>query len=193
MHRTAALAMAAALLAAGGARADDCAKVMEAGLKSLRVPSKTTTVTTGFNVMPLTAVVITVGGKKYSIRTNRGWITTHYDQTGAEELYRRSFAGDANICTPDGTETIGGDMTDVFNSNYRNGDGSRVHERIWISEATGLPVREQASIIGGLNLTMTTTMEYNDIRPPEGLPTSPPDTEFPADGPDSSAQTPPRH
>jgi len=126
---------------------------MEAGLKSLRVPSKTTTVTTGFNVMPLTAVVITVGGKKYSIRTNRGWITTHYDQTGAEELYRSSFAGDANICTPDGTETIGGDMTDVFNSNYRNGDGSRVHERIWISEATGLPVREQASIIGGLNLT----------------------------------------
>lgn len=176
------------LMLTSPALAGSCDRVMEAGLKSLRTPNKATTVTSGFNVMPMTATVITIDGFRYAIRTNRNWIKTRFDQATAEEDYRDSFKG--SECNANGSEAIDGDVADIFDSNYLDGDGRRVHERIWISQASGLPVREQSSImnVGTVNLTMTTTMDYKDVQAPAGLPQSPPDTDHPDDGPTSVSQ-----
>ena len=171
------------------ANAAGCDEVMAAGIKSLGVPSKLTIVTAGIRIMPSTTVVITVDGKRYSKRDKRPWIMTPFDRAAAEAGYRSTFSGADNECKAAGSGVLNGSATDMFDSNYSDAHGAPVHEHIWISRVTGLPIREEVtSVNGSFNLHTTTTMEYEDVHAPAGLPTSPPDTDFPDDGPTSEGQ-----
>lgn len=182
-------ALAFVLTFPNAAYAGGCDAVMAAGLKSLGVPNKLTIVTAGLHIMPSTSFVITVDGKRYARRDNRPWIMTRFDQAAAEAGYRGTFTGADNECKAAGSDVLNGTATDVFDSNYSDARGAPVHERIWISRGTGLPLREEAtSINGSFSLRTTTTMEYEDVHAPSGMPTSPPDTDFP----DDSAPVPPQ-
>ena len=80
----------------------------------------------------------------------------------------------------------------MFDSHYLNGDGTPVQDRLWISQATGLPLREEARVgsssgggFGTGTVTLTTTMDYKDVHAPTGVAIRPGEDTMP--DPDAAA------
>ena len=62
-------------------------------------------------------------------------------------------------------ETVNGESVGVFTLRYKT-PHSESNNRLWISKATGLPVKTEAVLTGGM--TISITFRYDNVRLPAG-------------------------
>jgi outer membrane lipoprotein-sorting protein len=152
----AALAVACALLTSGAAAAEGCDAVAAAQIKGKQVPTHATFTTT-IGGKTFTFESTALGDKIYSQHKDGTWTVETRDNS--DDKIRRAWADET--CTPDGSETIGGEATDIV---LNHATSSLIGDtRFWISQTTGLILKVESQVSGSV---LTSINDYRDVQVP---------------------------
>ena len=165
-HPLACLA-AGVLVAASAAHANDCLDVPKAAaIAQVKVPHSVAHVMTSPGQAPQHADMIFAGDKSY-VKVDGKWSAIPFSVKDQIDMINSGSAKAqaAVSCQKTAGETIGGEPTFLM----------AVHEtapkvsdlRIWISTRTGLPMREEIKLGGGL--LITDEFRYDNIQAPAGV------------------------
>jgi hypothetical protein len=155
--------LAAALLAAslsGPAFADACGSVRDAVVAQTKVPYAATTVMGLTGAPPTTTETISADGKLY-FQINGAWHSGPHDAQA--EIDKMNAAAKTATCTQESDDTVNGQSVAVFMVHHKT-EHSESDNRIWISKATGLPLKTDAHFKDGL--TVAIAFKYDNIHPP---------------------------
>jgi outer membrane lipoprotein-sorting protein len=142
--------------------ADECATVKEAIIAQTKVPYASTVVMTQAGAPLTTGQTVTLGDKLY-IQVNGAWQST--PRNAQEEIDKMNAAAKTGTCIHESDETVNGESVGVFTLRYKT-PHSESNNRLWISKATGLPVKTEAVLTGGM--TISITFRYDNVRLPAG-------------------------
>jgi hypothetical protein len=164
--RTAALIGLAALSASwcAAARADDCAPVRAATLAGISRPYAATIKMPGPDGLPLTSHVVMTGDKMY-LQIRRTWTTKLITSKELVDKANKSALKELISCQRAGAEEIGGDASTIYAVDSQM-PGHIGHSRVWISNASGLPLKTEVTLPGGES--MTSLFDYKNVAPPPG-------------------------
>ncbi len=174
MRTTTALVLGAMTLAVlpSAARADDaaCQAVLAAIVKQTTVPvhQKITIESAALPGKPIESEAIHVDGMFY--RQDRGhWTASPYDAAKAAENVREAMQKAEHSCTRVGSEPLDGQPAELYSVKSRTAS-SGSDAQIWISSATGLPLRHKATMDQGANeVKSEVRYDYADVRAPAGV------------------------
>jgi hypothetical protein len=166
------LAGALLSLAATGAFADDCGKRAAAVFKSRQTPHHTVTVMIGTDesgtqkdLSPPSEAIFT-GDTLFDRSGTGGWKSkpaTPQDMTA--DLGKTD--DDKEVCSASGSETLGGETTDIIDTHSSLGD-MMADGRMWISQASGLVLRTQVTFSQkGRTAKVVTSYDYQDVHAPQ--------------------------
>jgi outer membrane lipoprotein-sorting protein len=146
----------------GAARADDCDPVRAATLAGISRPYAATIRTPGGDGLPVVSHVVMTGEKMY-VEVRRNWSSKNVTTKELVDKANKSAAASTLTCRPDGEEAIGGDPATIYSVDTESA-GHVSHSRIWISRASGLPLKTENSV-GGSDV-MTSLFDYRNVEPP---------------------------
>jgi hypothetical protein len=161
--RTAAWIGLAALALSCGARADECGQVRTATLAGVSRPYAATIQMPGPDGLPMTSHVVMTGEKMYLQIRRTGTmklITTKELIDKANETALKELIS----CERAGAEDIGGDASTIYAVESQM-PGHVGHSRVWISNASGLPLKTEVKLPGGESVT--SLFDYKNVAPPD--------------------------
>jgi hypothetical protein len=147
--------------------ADSCQAVFDAIQKLVTTPSHSYTTSTAANGgKPRTSETIMVQGKKY-IRGNGKWMDPNVTTAEVMEQERENEKGKSS-CHFVRSEAANGEGAALYHM-HKETEEFREDSQIWISKATGLPLREEqdADMGGAIGKQHNSAhFEYGNIQPP---------------------------
>ena len=166
-----ALAFGAALFVlAPEAHADDpaCQAVLEAVIKQTAVPvhQKITIESAAAPGKPIQSEMIHVGDTLY-MQVRGQWMARPYDRQKAVEDARQAMLKADHSCTRVGSVAVGGQPAELYSVQSKSATGS-TDSRVWISSATGLPLRQHTVMVeqGTTKMQHEVAFDYANVRAP---------------------------
>ena len=148
--------------------ADACQPVFDAIQKLVTTPSHSYTTSTGSKGgPPRTAETIMVQGKKY-MRANGRWMDAGVTTDEVLEQEKENEKNGKSSCQFVRSEPVNGGSASLYHM-QRETDTFKEDSQIWISTATGVPLREEQDIdMGGSigKLHNSAHFEYRNVQPP---------------------------
>ena len=149
--------------------ASPCQPVFDALDKVAMTPRHTyTTITAVFtHGQPRVSETIVANGKAY-IRVNGRWRTGSTSLQDMQEQQKQNRPHAEKACQFVRNEMVGTEAATVYSMHTENED-EKEDGQIWISKATGLPLRDEQDIdVGGAagKQHRSTRFEYRNIQPP---------------------------
>jgi hypothetical protein len=174
MRTTAVLALGAMTLGVSptALRADDaaCQAVLAAIIKQTTVPvhQKITVEKPGAPGEPDQSETIRVDGTLY-MEDGGQWTARPYDSAKAAEDVRRAMQKAEHSCTRLRGEPVDGQAADLYSVHSKTATSSS-DAQVWISSATGLPLRYNATMEqGATKVKSEVRYDYADVRAPAGV------------------------
>jgi len=105
------------------------------------------------------------------IKQTRGhWTASPYDGAKAAENVRAAMQKAEHSCTRVGSEPVDGQPAELYSVKSKAAT-SDSDARVWISSATGLPLRHNMTMEQGANQVKSVVQyDYTDVRAPAGVP-----------------------
>lgn len=163
--RTALLVGLAALSVSGSARADDCDQVRTATLAGVSRPYAATIRMPGPDGLPVTSNVLMTGEKMY-LEFRRTWTTKLMTTKELVDKTKKTALKEVLSCQRAGAEEIGGEASTIYAVDSQT-PGHVGHSRVWISNASGLPLKTEVKLPGGESVT--SLFDYKNVTPPPGM------------------------
>jgi hypothetical protein len=163
--RTAVLIGLAALSVSTSARADDCAAVRTATLAGVSRPYAATIQMPGPDGLPMLSHVVMTGDKMY-LQIRRSWTTKVITTKELVDKANKTALKELISCQRAGAEELGGDASTIYAVDSQM-PGHVGHSRIWISDASGLPLKTEVKLPGGES--MTSIFDYKNVSAPLGM------------------------
>jgi hypothetical protein len=153
-------------------RADDaaCQAVQAAILKQTTVPvhQRITIESAAAPGKPIESETIQVDGTLY-MEVRGQWTARPYDAAKAAEDVRQAMQKAEHSCTRLGSEAVDGQPADLYSVKSKTASSSS-DSQIWISSATGLPLRHHATMEQGAHKVKSEVRyDYADVRVPTGV------------------------
>jgi hypothetical protein len=163
------IAIAVTVLNTPRARAaDSCQPVFDALMKVVATPSHSYTTSTSVrDGKARTAETVMTQGKKY-IRVNGKWMDTHVTTAEVMEQEKENEKSGKSSCQFLRSEPVNGEGASLYHM-QRETQNFEEDSEIWISKATGLPLRAEQDIdIGGAigKEHRSARFEYGNVLPP---------------------------
>ena len=149
------------------ARADSCQPVFDALTKLITTPSHSYTTSTPVGGKARTAETIMTQGKKY-IRANGKWMDTRVTTAEVLAQERENEKNGKATCHLLRSEAVSGEAAVVYSFN-RQTTGFKEDSQIWISNSTGVPLREEQDADWGEKIGKahnSAHFEYGNVQPP---------------------------
>jgi hypothetical protein len=153
---------------ASGARADDCSLAMDAALAQAKVPHAVTHVTTAPGKPPSTMESVATSDKIYA-QINGSWEVAAVSTQERIDIVKKAQANAAQksrTCQKQGGQTVDGQASSLVTM-HSDDNGKVTDARLWIADATGLPLKSEAHLANGT--VITDTFRYDNIQPPPGV------------------------
>jgi outer membrane lipoprotein-sorting protein len=144
------------------ALASDCGIVKEAVIAQTKVSYAATVVMTLPGEPTTTAQTIASGEKVYFLFKG-AWQSS--PRNAQEEIDKVNSAAKTGTCAHESDDTINGESVGVYTLRYQT-PHSESNNRLWISKATGLPLKTEAVLTS--KTTISITFRYDNIKPPPG-------------------------
>jgi hypothetical protein len=151
-----------------GALAGDCAQASEAAVAQAKVPHTVTHVMTAPGKSPVTIDMIFLGDKAYT-RTNGNWASMPYsvrDQIDTITTSRARAEKTPHTCQKLAGQSFDGQAASLFVVKGET-NGKVSEARMWISEASGLPLKTEIHLGSGTDVT--DEFRYANIQAPPGI------------------------
>jgi hypothetical protein len=153
-------------------RADDaaCQAVLAAVLKQTAVPvhQKITVESAAAPGKPIQSEMIHVDGTLY-MEVRGQWTARPYDSAKAAEDVRQAMQKAEHSCERLGSEPVDGQAAELYSVKSKTGS-SGSDSQIWISSATGLPLRHSATMEqGATKVKSEVRYDYAGVRAPAGV------------------------
>jgi hypothetical protein len=146
-----------------GASAGPCKVVFDAMLKETTTPHHLVTTRPGAapseGIATGDAMYVKVGGV-----WRKSPMTMHGMLAQQEENIRSATL---TSCTALPDEVVNGTPAAVWHARYEQPDLGASESKVWISKATGLPLRTEVSVQAGQKTSVTTTYDYDHIVAPK--------------------------
>jgi len=173
-HSLCALAFGAALgVLASQARADDaaCQAVIEAVIKQASVPvhQKITIESAAAPGKPIQSEVIHVGDTLY-MQVRGQWTARPYDRRKVAEDTRQVMLKAEHSCTRVRSEAVDGQTAELYSVQSKSATGN-TDSQVWISSATGLPLRQHTVVLeqGTTKMQHDVRFDYANVQAPSGV------------------------
>lgn len=153
---------------APGAWADDCSLAADAAIAQAKVPHADTHVTTAPGKPPSTVEAIVMDDKVYT-QINGAWKVMAFSAQEQTDLINQGKARAAQTphsCEKKGGETVNGQAASLLTVHSEK-DGKVSDSRMWIADATGLPLKSEIHLANGT--VIVDTFRYDNIQPPAGV------------------------
>lgn len=170
-----ALSMAGLVCLAGGvvagapnARADDCDMAVTAAIAQAKVPHAITHEVTVPGRPPMQAEMIVTETTVYA-QVNGDWRSSPFSsQQQIDQINAAKQRGEQtpHTCRNGGTQPINGQAATLVLI-HTEADGKVSDTSIWVSKATGLPLKSEIRL--GDGTLVTNEFRYGNIRPPPGV------------------------
>jgi outer membrane lipoprotein-sorting protein len=149
---------------AGSAQADpNCDAILNAMTKHYDVPyALSLSMNTPFG--PRTSRSIHIGNKLY-LNLQGHWQVVGFDPKQEAATVRERAAGMKQTCARKPDEKMNGETAAVYVARMDN-KGAISENTVWVSKATGLPLKTQISFHGN---SMVSTLDYKNVKPPLGV------------------------
>jgi hypothetical protein len=156
--------MAAASISAGARAADPCDAIFNAMVAQVKVPFAVQATQTPVNGPAQKMETRIVGGKSYFFVQGQ-WHAEPVtpDQMIADLTEEKNSV--KQTCSAAADEPVDGKPAAVYEAHIDN-QGERSDNRLWVSKATGLPVKSEARMREG---TITQTFRYDGVEAPAGV------------------------
>jgi hypothetical protein len=153
---------------ASGARADDCSLATDAAIAQAKVPHADTHVTTVPGKPPSTVEAVVMNDKVYT-QINGSWKVMAFSAQERIDIVKKAQANAAQksrTCQKQGGQTVDGQASSLVTM-HSNDNGKVTDARLWMADATGLPLKSEAHLANGT--VITDTFRYDNIQPPAGV------------------------
>ncbi len=162
---TRAIGVAAILGAApAAAQADDCATIMSAMFAAAKVAYASSITTTIPGQPAKQSTVVVTGGTMY-VQVNGAWHSMPYSAQEIIDRATEKAKTSKQICQKVGAEDLNGEAATIYSHHVEN-NRTVADGRVWISDASGLPLKIDEHFDGGMAFVQTT--RYDNIQPPAG-------------------------
>jgi hypothetical protein len=151
-----------------GVLADDCTPASEAAVAQAKVPHAVTHVMTVPGKSPVTMEMIFLGDKAY-MRTNGKWASMPYsvrEQIDTITTSRERAEKTAHTCQKLAGQSIDGQAASLFIVKGET-NGKTSEARMWISDASGLPLKTEIHLGSGPDVT--DEFRYANIQAPPDI------------------------
>jgi hypothetical protein len=169
-----ALAVAAALVVSAlPARADDaaCQAVIEAVIKQAGVPvhQKITIESAAAPGKPIQSEAIHVADTLY-MQVRGQWTARPYDRKKVAEDARQAMLKADHSCTRLRSEAVDGQAAELYSVQSKSATGN-TDSQLWISSATGLPLRQHTVVLeqGTTKMQHDVRFDYANVQAPSGV------------------------
>jgi predicted ATP-dependent Lon-type protease len=167
MHRIALLALAMGFSGSlcAAAAADDCATMLNASIAGAKVPfSATTNISGGATPASITRLVSTAT----TLYMNAGgkWIAVPMSSAQRIAQINDQAKTTKMTCQHTGDEPVNGEPAALIVAHAEN-KGVASDNKVWIGKSTGLPLKTESHIAGGMSII--TTFDYKNVTPPAGV------------------------
>jgi hypothetical protein len=155
-----------------GARADDaaCHAVLQAVIKQTAAPvhQKVTIESATSPGKPMQNEMIRLGDTLY-MQARGQWMARPYDAAKAADDARQAMTKGEHSCTRVRSEAVAGQPAELYSVRSKTATGGS-DSQIWISTASGLPLRQTVSILeqGTVKLKHEVRSDYASVRAPAG-------------------------
>ena len=157
--------LACGLIAASfGAKADDCDAVKSADFAQAKLPYAGTTITTIPGTPALRSEVVFTGTKMY-FQIGTEWHSTPYTAQQTIDKVTDMWKQAVRTCHKAGNEAVNGEPVTVF-AVHTEFQGAPSDSRVWVSNRSGLALKSEAQMQGGM--TAILTYRYDNIQAPPG-------------------------
>jgi hypothetical protein len=170
----AALAVAAALVASAlpaHADAAACQAVIAAVIKQADVPvrQKITIESAAAPGKPIQSEVIHVGDTLY-MQVRGQWTARPYDRRKVTEDTRQAMLKAEHSCTRLRSEAVDGQAAELYSVQSKSVTGN-TDSQIWLSSATGLPLRQHTVVLdqGTTKMQHDVRFDYANVQAPPGV------------------------
>jgi hypothetical protein len=153
---------------AAGARADDCSLATDAAIAQAKVPHSDTHVTTAPGKPPSTMESVVMNDKVY-MQVSGSWKSMAFSAQEQIDIVKKAEANAAQrqrTCQKQGSETVDGQAASLLTM-HSDDKGKVTDARLWIADATGLPLKSEAHLADGT--VIVDTFHYDNIQPPAGV------------------------
>jgi hypothetical protein len=148
-----------------------CEAVLQAVIKQTTVPvhQKITIESAASPGKPLQSELIHLGDTLYMQIQGR-WMTRPYDAAKVAEDARQAMVNAEHSCTLVRSEAIDGQAAELYGVTGKTPTGTS-ESQIWISRASGLPLRQQTTIQeqGKTRVQHEVRFDYADVKAPAGV------------------------
>jgi len=156
--------IAALAFSAGAHAADPCDAIFNAMVAQVKVPFAVKATQTPVNGPAQTMETRIVGGKSYFFVQGQ-W---HSEPVSPDQMVS-DLTEEKNAvkqtCNVAGDEPVGGQPATVYEAHI-DSQGEKSDNKLWVSKATGLPVKSEARMREG---TITQTFSYDGVTAPAGV------------------------
>ena len=165
--------LAASLLGAGAAQADDaaCQRVLDAILKqgSTPVHQKVSIESAAAPGRPLLSEIIRTNDTLY-MQIRGQWMAKPYDPQVSATEARAAMQKAPHTCTRVRSEAVDGQAADLYSVQSKTETFSP-ESQIWISPSSGLPLRQRTEMQtgGGGSNRHEVRFDYSNVTPPAGV------------------------
>jgi hypothetical protein len=155
------------------AGADDaaCQAVLQAAIKQAAVPvhQKITVESTAAPGKPMQSEMIRLGDTLY-MQVGGRWTARHYDAAKSAGDARQAMKKAEHSCMRVRSEAVDGQPAELYSAQSKTATGSS-DSQVWISTATGLPLRQSISILeqGTIKMKNEVRFDYANVRAPAGV------------------------
>lgn len=155
--------LTAAAFPVSGANADPiCDTIIASMVKQAGKPfSSTLTMKSPFGQRVMKSVNT---GTKLYLNIQGGWQVVTFDAKQQAAAIRKNAAAVKQTCRKLPDDKVNGEPANVFTAHVDN-KGALSENKIWISKASGLPLKTEISFKGQ---TMSTLHDYKHVQPPPG-------------------------
>jgi len=155
------------------AGADDaaCQAVLQAAIKQAAVPvhQKVTVESAAAPGKPMQSEMIRLGDTLY-MQARGQWLARPYDAAKAADDARQAMTKAEHSCTRVRSEAVDGQPAEFYSVQSKTATGSS-DSQVWISTASGLPLRQTVTILeqSAVKLKHEVRFDYVNVRAPAGV------------------------
>lgn len=156
---------------AGQAQADEaaCQAVLDAIVKQATVPVHQTISIESAAApgKPILSEIIRTGDTMY-MQIRGQWTSRPYDGQKAAQDARQAMQKAEHICSPVRSEAVDGQAAQLYSVQSKT-EQSTVDSQIWISSATGLPLRQHTEMSGAAKARHDVRFDYANVSAPANV------------------------
>lgn len=150
-------------LVAVAAKADDCATLMNATIASAHNSYTATSTISGRGAPTRVSHSVSVGGKLF-VEVNGHWVLSKMTMSDMANTMRSEIGTAKMSCLRLGEGDVSREATTMYSSHVDN-RGNVSDNTLWISKATGLPLKTEVKLKNGMDVV--TVFDYSHFQVPE--------------------------